>query len=72
MGDPIDGLVAYVDVTNHVVDQVLDLELVPVPEEDGDYSDPKLIGPTRTTQKLIEIIQPEGPSFSVTGGNHVE
>lgn len=72
MGDPIDGLVAYVDVTNHVVDQVLDLELVPVPEEDGDYSDPKLIGPTRTTQKPIEIIQPEGPFFTVTGGNHAE
>ncbi len=60
------------DVTNHVVDQVLDLELVPVPEEDGDYSDPELTGPTRTTQKPIEIIQPEGPSFTVTGGDHAE
>lgn len=60
------------DVTSHMVGQVLDLELTPVPEEHGDYSDPKLIGPTRTTQKPIEIIQPEGPSFTVTGGNHAE
>ena len=69
---PIDGLVAYVDVTNQAVDQVLDLEVVPVPQEHGNYTDPELTGPTRTTQKPIEITQPEGPSFTVTGGNHVE
>ena len=69
---PIDGLVAYVDVTNRAVDQVLDLEVVPVPQEHGNYTDPELTGPTRTTQKPIEITQPEGPSFTVTGGNHVE
>ena len=69
---PIDGLVAYVDVTHQAVDQVLDLEVVPVPQEHGNYTDPELTGPTRTTQKPIEITQPEGPSFTVTGGNHVE
>lgn len=52
---PIDGLVAYVDVTNQAVDQVLDLEVVPVPQEHGNYTDPELTGPTRTTQKPIEI-----------------
>ena len=69
---PVDGLVAYVDVTNRTVDQVLDLELIPVPAETGDYTDPELTGPVRTTQKPISITQPEGPSFTVTDGNHVE
>ena len=41
-------------------------------QEHGNYTDPELTGPTRTTQKPIEITQPEGPSFTVTGGNHVE
>lgn len=69
---PVDGLVAYVDVTNHAVDQVLDIGVMPVPEEHGNYTDPELTGPLRTTQKPFEITQPEGPSFTVTGGNHVE
>ena len=69
---PIDGLVAYVDVTNKTVDQVLDLENVPVPAEHGNYTDPELTGPVRTTQKPISITQPEGPSFTVTEGNHIE
>ncbi|MCU4296169.1 primary-amine oxidase [Brevibacterium permense] len=69
---PIDGLVAYVDVTNRTVDQVLDLENVPVPAEHGNYTDPDLTGPVRTTQKPISITQPEGPSFTVTEGNHIE
>lgn len=69
---PIDRLVAYVDVTNKTVAQVLDLAVVPVPEEHGNYTDPDLTGPIRTTQKPIHISQPEGPSFTVTGGNHVE
>ena len=69
---PIDGLVAYVDVTNRTVDQVLDLEDVPVPSEHGNYTDPELTGPVRTTQKPISITQPQGPSFTVTEGNHIE
>lgn len=69
---PVDGLVAYVDVTNKSVDAVLDFGVVPVPAEHGNYTDPELAGPTRTTQKPINITQPEGPSFSVTAGNHVE
>ncbi|HRO29896.1 primary-amine oxidase [Citricoccus sp.] len=69
---PIDGLVAYVDVAARSVDQVIDLGVMPVPAEHGNYTDPELTGPIRTTQKPIEITQPEGPSFTVTGGNHVE
>ena len=69
---PIDGLVAYVDVTNKTVDQILDLGDVPVPSEHGNYTDPELTGPLRTTQKPIEITQPEGPSFTLSEGNHIE
>ncbi|MDQ4502117.1 primary-amine oxidase [Sinomonas sp. ASV322] len=69
---PVDGLVAYVDVVSRSVDKILDFGPVPVPAEHGNYTDPELTGPTRTSQKPIEITQPEGPSFTVTGGNHVE
>ncbi|MDQ0848648.1 primary-amine oxidase [Arthrobacter sp. B3I9] len=69
---PVDGLVAYVDVVSKEVTQVIDLGAVPVPSEHGNYTDPKLTGPLRDTQKPISITQPEGPSFTVTGGNHVE
>ncbi|GAA5228312.1 primary-amine oxidase [Paeniglutamicibacter antarcticus] len=69
---PIDGLVGYVDVGNRSVDKVIDLGVVPIPAEHGNYTDPELTGPLRTTQKPISITQPEGPSFTVTEGNHVE
>ena len=69
---PVDGLVAYVDVVSKVVTQVLDTGAVPIPAEHGNYNDPELTGPLRTTQKPINITQPDGPSFTVTGGNHVE
>ncbi|NQD90294.1 histamine oxidase, partial [Paenarthrobacter sp. CM16] len=69
---PVDGLVAYVDVVNKEVTQVIDLGVMPIPAEHGNYTDPELTGPLRETQKPISITQPEGPSFTVTGGNHVE
>ena len=69
---PVDGLVAYVDVVSKQVTQVIDLGAMPIPAEHGNYTDPELTGPLRTTQKPISITQPEGPSFTVTGGNHVE
>ena len=51
---------------------MLDIGAVPVPAEHGNYTDPELTGPLRTTQKPINITQPDGPSFTVTGGNHIE
>ena len=69
---PVDGLVAYVDVVSKEVTQVIDTGVFPVPAEHGNYTDPELTGPLRTTQKPISITQPEGPSFTVTGGNHIE
>jgi primary-amine oxidase len=69
---PVDGLVAYVDVVGRTVDQVIDTEVFPVPAEHGNYTDPELTGPLRTTQKPIEITQPDGPSFTISHGNHLE
>lgn len=64
---PIDGLVAYVDTLNHVVDKVIDLGVVPVPEGSGNFDDPEEVGPPRTTQRPIEIVQPDGSSLDLDG-----
>jgi primary-amine oxidase len=64
---PIDGLVAYVDVVNRSVDQVIDTGVRPVPEETGNFDDPAFVGPDRTSQKPIVITQPDGPSFTLNG-----
>lgn len=64
---PVDGLVAYVDVLNRTVDQVIDLGPVPVPTESGNFDDPAVTGPPRSTLKPIEITQPQGPSFALEG-----
>ncbi|UYQ76826.1 primary-amine oxidase [Glutamicibacter sp. JL.03c] len=69
---PVDGLVVYIDTIAQKVDRLLDLQIVPVPESHGNYTDPELTGPVRTTQKPIEITQPEGASFTVDAGNHVQ
>ncbi|MGJ5895447.1 tyramine oxidase [Streptomyces sp. V2] len=64
-GQPIDGLVAYVDLTKREVRQVIDHAVVPVPTDPGNFHDPAYTGPHRTSLKPIEITQPEGASFSV-------
>ena len=63
---PIDGLVAYVDLTNQRVLKVVDEELWPVPQEDSNFHDDAGFTP-RTDLKPLEIEQPEGPSFRVDG-----
>ena len=66
---PIDGLVAYVDV----IDQDgrpghRRLGAVPVPAGVGQLRRPgRHAARMRTTQKPIEITQPEGPSFTLDG-----
>jgi primary-amine oxidase len=64
---PIDGIVAYVDLTERRVVELVDDALLPVPEEEGNFDDPAYTGPPRTTLKPIEISQPDGPSFTVDG-----
>ncbi|MET9382204.1 primary-amine oxidase [Streptomyces sp. NPDC002928] len=64
---PVDGLVGYVDVTQRTVDQIIDLGPVPIPVGSGNFNDIEITGPHRTTQRPIEITQPEGPSFTLDG-----
>ncbi|MEV4974760.1 primary-amine oxidase [Streptomyces scopuliridis] len=64
-GHPVDGLVGYVDVVSRTVDRVVDVGAVPIPDVNANFHDPAVTGPARTTQKPIEITQPEGPSFTL-------
>lgn len=64
---PVDGLVAYIDLTRQEVTRVIDHAEIPVPDEPGNFDDPDQVGPQRTTLKPIEITQPEGVSFTVEG-----
>ncbi len=64
---PVDGVAAYVDLVEKKVFKVTDEFELPVPAESGNYDDEALRGPHRTTLKPIEIIQPEGPSFTLDG-----
>ncbi|MCU1625748.1 MAG: Copper amine oxidase protein [Pseudonocardia sp.] len=64
---PIDGLVAYVDLTARSVDRVIDSGVVPVPSTAGNFDDPEVQGPPLDL-KPIEITQPEGRSFTVEDG----
>jgi len=64
---PIDGVVAYVDLTARRVTKVIDEFDLAVPAERGEWDAEPHAGPARTDLKPIEIIQPEGPSFSVDG-----
>jgi primary-amine oxidase len=64
---PIDGVVAYVDLIERRVVELVDHAVLPVPEEEGNFDDPAYVGPERTTLRPIEIRQPEGPSFTVDG-----
>ncbi|WP_043643838.1 primary-amine oxidase [Nocardioides alkalitolerans] len=62
---PVDGIVAYVDLITHEVLELIDEGIYDLPIERADFEAPSL--PERTTQKPIEITQPEGPSFEVDG-----
>ncbi|EID71733.1 MULTISPECIES: primary-amine oxidase [Rhodococcus] len=64
---PIDGVVAYVDLTERRVVKVVDEIELPVPAERGEWNAEPHATPTRTDLKPIEITQPEGASFSVDG-----
>jgi len=64
---PVDGLCAYVDMTERRVIRLVDYLDLPVPQESGNYDDPAIRGPERTDLKPLQIIQPEGPSFQVDG-----
>jgi primary-amine oxidase len=63
---PVEGVLATVDAARGEVLEVLDLGVVPLPPERGSYlaEDNQ---PTRTGLRPLDIVQPEGPSFTVEG-----
>lgn len=64
---PIDGVVAYVDLTGRKVVKVIDEVELPLPTERGEWDAEPHAVPARTDLKPIEITQPEGASFTVDG-----
>jgi primary-amine oxidase len=65
---PVDGLVAYVDLTDRRVTRIVDVATPPVPATSGNFDDPDVQGPPLDSLKPIEITQPEGRSFTVEDG----
>jgi len=64
---PIDGVVAVVDLTaGRVVDLVDEEKAVPVPRKPHNYGR-EAYPETRPDVKPLNIVQPEGPSFTVEG-----
>ncbi|HWA79363.1 MAG TPA: primary-amine oxidase [Acetobacteraceae bacterium] len=65
-GRPVEGVIAWVDLVTMRVLEVVDDVAYPLPPLTGNYTATS-VGPLRTDLKPLEIVQPEGPSFSVRG-----
>jgi primary-amine oxidase len=63
---PIEGLSVIIDLNKSEIFEIQDFGVVPIPPEDGNYA-ARYQESFRTDLKPIEITQPEGPSFTVTG-----
>ncbi len=64
---PIVGIYGTVDLAAGTVIAIADDEVLPVPDEPGNFDDPAQVGPAFEGLKPIQITQPEGPSFTVEG-----
>jgi primary-amine oxidase len=63
---PLDGVVAVVDLHKMEVVRVEDYGVTPLPPEAGNWAR-KYIGKFREAPKPLEVVQREGPSFTVDG-----
>lgn len=64
-GPPIEGIEAIVDLDRQQVVHVIDTGVRSVPGESTDFYDPKVRGTNRAPLKPLQILQPEGPSFTL-------
>ena len=69
---PIEGVAVLFDLNTQEVLEVLDTGVVPVPTQPGNYarefiSEFSETGAFRKDLKAFEVVQPDGPSFSVSG-----
>jgi primary-amine oxidase len=63
---PVENVIVTFDLHAMEVVRIEDHGVVPIPAMEANYG-PDDVGPARTDLKPIEIIQPEGPSFTVDG-----
>ncbi|MEM9008457.1 MAG: tyramine oxidase, partial [Cyanobacteria bacterium P01_F01_bin.86] len=63
---PIEGVIPVVDLNKMEVIRVEDYGVMPLPPKDGNYTT-EYVKEYRQDLKPLEIVQPEGPSFSVNG-----
>jgi primary-amine oxidase len=63
---PVEGLIAFVDLAKMEVVRIEDHGVTPLPPENGNYA-ASYVGELRDDLRPIEITQPEGPSFTVSG-----
>lgn len=63
---PIEGLIAYLDLTNKKILKIMDTNVVPVPKASAEL-DPESNLPLRAAPKPLQITQPEGASFELRG-----
>ena len=63
---PIEGVIAVVDLNKMEVIKIEDHGVVAMPPDDGNYA-AEFVHDFRTGLKPLDIIQPEGPSFTVEG-----
>jgi primary-amine oxidase len=61
---PIEGVIATVDAARGEVLDMLDYGVVPLPNETGSYY-PEDNGPLRSDLLPLDIVQPDGPSFTI-------
>ncbi len=64
---PIEGVIAYVNLNTKRVYKLVDTGIVPVPKQTGDL-DMESVGPPREAPKPLQVVQPQGASFTVEGG----
>ena len=63
---PIEGVIAVVDLNEMKVLRVEDHGEVPMPPDDGNYA-AEFVKDFRNDLKPLDVVQPEGPSFSIDG-----
>jgi primary-amine oxidase len=63
---PVEGVLATVDAARGVVLEVLDLGVVPIPPGRGSYL-PEDNEPLRRDLRPLDVVQPEGVSFTLDG-----
>lgn len=61
---PIEGVIAHVDVLEQKILRLVDTGYLAIPQQSGDYLAPEITGKIRENLKPLQIIQPEGASFT--------